>query len=61
MNYRAIWKLMTNLISELKKSGEVVPLDVIEDLRSAKTIIEVLKFNHSQSENLLKRDYASRP
>jgi len=54
LNYEARWKLLADLAAELRKSGEPVPPDVIRDLRSAKTMIEVLKVDRSRAENLLR-------
>jgi hypothetical protein len=54
MNYEALWKLMADLVAELRKSGESIPASVIKDLRSAKTMIEILKVDQSRSENLLR-------
>jgi len=45
---------MSDLIAVLRKSGEVVPMKVMSDLRAAKTMIEIYKVNRSHSENLLR-------
>ena len=54
LNYDALWKLMADLVAELRRSGELVPSDVMKDLRSAKTMIEILKVDKSRSECLLR-------
>ncbi len=54
MNYEATWKIMEDLLAELRKSGETVPPSVMKDLRSAKTLMEVLRVDHSCTENLLR-------
>lgn len=45
---------MADLVAELLRSGESVPSDVMKDLRSAKTMIEILKVDRSRSEHLLR-------
>jgi hypothetical protein len=54
LNYEALWKLMADLVSELKKSGESIPDYVMRDLRAAKTMVEILKVDPSRTENLLR-------
>lgn len=54
MDYEAAWELMSNLIAELRKSGEEIPMKVMNDLRAAKTMIEIHKIDQSRSENLLR-------
>jgi hypothetical protein len=54
LNYEAVWKLMSDLIAELRKNGETIPAKVMSDLRAAKTMMEVHKVDHSRSENLLR-------
>ncbi|RLI22694.1 hypothetical protein DRO54_00505 [Candidatus Bathyarchaeota archaeon] len=43
MNYEIVWKVLSDLATELKKRGEVLPPNVMKDLRSAKTMIEIIK------------------
>ncbi len=43
MSYEEQWKVLADLLIKLQESGEKIPADVINDLRSAKTIIQVLK------------------
>lgn len=45
---------MADLVAELVRSGESVPSNVMKDLRSAKTMIEILKADQSRSEHLLR-------
>jgi len=56
MNYEMLWKLMADLLIELQRCGETVPKNVIGDLRSAKTMIEILKMNRDRSENMLRAE-----
>lgn len=52
MNYEEIWKKLADLITEFRKRGETIPQDVMEDLRAAKTMIQVFKADHSHVENV---------
>lgn len=51
MNYEQKWKVLADLLTELQERGEKVPADVINDLRSAKTMIQVLKADPTHTEN----------
>lgn len=52
MGYEEIWKVLADLITDLRKSGESVPTKVMKDLRSAKTMIQILKTDQTHVENL---------
>jgi len=52
MGYGEIWKILDDLIIEFRKRGENVPPNVIEDLRAAKTMIQVLKADPTRTENV---------
>ena len=54
MTYEETWKVLSDLLVELRKRGETIPTDVVEDLRSAKTMIQVLKADPSHIENIPK-------
>lgn len=54
MAYEETWKVLADLLTELRKRGETIPSDVMEDLRSAKTMIQVLKADPSHIENIPK-------
>jgi hypothetical protein len=54
LNYEALWRLMADLVTQLRKSGESIPASVMKDLRSAKTMIEIFKVDQSRSENLFR-------
>ncbi len=45
---------MSDLIADLRKSGETIPAKVMSDLRAARTMMEVHKVDQSRSENLLR-------
>ena len=50
MNYDAIWRVLSDLITEFNKKGVRVPPQIINDLRSSKTMIQVLKADPSCTE-----------
>jgi hypothetical protein len=52
MNYEEKWKILANLLIELKGNGEEIPVNILKDLRSAKTMIQVLKANSVFPENI---------
>jgi len=52
MGYGEVWKILDNMVMEFKKRGEPVPSNVIEDLRAAKTMIQVLKADPNRAENI---------
>ena len=47
LNYYALWKLMADLIGDLKRMGISIPPQIMNDLRSAKTMVEIAKFDRS--------------
>ena len=47
MNYLAAWKVLEEMIADFRKKGAVVPAEIMTDLRSAKTLINVLKADPS--------------
>ncbi|MDH5437482.1 MAG: DUF2096 domain-containing protein [Candidatus Bathyarchaeota archaeon] len=52
MGYGEAWKVLADLITELRKKGEIIPPHVMNDLRSAKTMIQILKADPTHLENL---------
>jgi hypothetical protein len=52
MGYEEFWKAMADLLSELRNRGEAIPTETIEDLRSAKTMIQILKADPTRIENV---------
>ncbi len=52
MGYGEAWKVLADLITELRKRGETIPPHVMNDLRSAKTMIQILKADPTHLENL---------
>ena len=56
MSYDSQWKFLADLLIELQKRGEKIPADVMDDLRSAKTIIQVLKADPTHIESISRVD-----
>jgi len=52
MGHEEVWKILDSLIVEFRKRGENVPISVIEDLRSAKTLMQVLRADPKHMENV---------
>ena len=52
MNYDEKWKVLANFLMQLKKNGKIVPTEIMNDLRSAKTVIQVLKVDPTCIENV---------
>lgn len=43
MNYLAAWKVLEEMIIDFRKKGMIVPAKIMSDLKSAKTLANVLK------------------
>jgi hypothetical protein len=56
MSYEEKWKVLADLIIELQEKGEKIPADVMTDLRSAKTMIQVLRADPTYMENISRID-----
>jgi len=52
MGYEETWKVLADLLIELRRKGEKIPTDVMNDLRSAKTMIQILKADPTHIENI---------
>ena len=50
LDYYALWKLMANLIIDLKRANVKIPPQVMTELRSLKTLIEISKVEGSSSD-----------
>lgn len=48
MGYLAAWKVLEKMITDFRKRGAPVPADIISNLRSAKTLINVLRADPSR-------------
>ena len=51
MRYEEKWKILSDLLTELQEMGKKTPADVMNDLRSAKTMIQVLKVDQTRTES----------
>ena len=52
MNYEEVWNVLENLITELRNKGQLIPANVMNDLHSAKTMIQVFKADTTHVENI---------
>ena len=52
MGRNQVWKILDSLIAEFRKRGKPAPPNIIEDLRSAKTMMQVLKADPKHAENI---------
>ncbi|MGQ9538107.1 MAG: DUF2096 family protein [Candidatus Bathycorpusculaceae bacterium] len=50
MGYLAVWKVLEEMITDFRKRGATVPANVFNDLKSAKTLIDVLRADPSRLE-----------
>jgi len=51
MGYLAVWKVLEEMVTDFKKNQVAVPANVMGDLKSAKTIIKILKADPARGEN----------
>jgi hypothetical protein len=56
VSYEKTWKVLADLLIELQERGEKIPADVMNDLRSAKTMIQVLRADPTHTENISRID-----
>jgi len=54
MGYLAIWKVLEEMTTDFRRRGVTVPSNVIDDLKYARTLINVLKADHSRLETVQK-------
>jgi hypothetical protein len=52
MGYNEVWKVLDELIAEFRKRSKATPSEVMEDLRAAKTLIQILKADPKRTENV---------
>jgi len=50
MGYLAQWKVLDEMIADFRKKGITIPAEIMSDLRSAKTLINVLKADPTHME-----------
>jgi hypothetical protein len=56
MSYERKWKLLADLLTELQETGKKIPAEVLNDLRAAKTMIQVLKADPTHKESISRID-----
>jgi len=54
MGYLAIWKVLEEMITDFRKKGVAVPTNIIDDLKYARTLINILKADPSRLETAQK-------
>jgi hypothetical protein len=54
MGYSSAWQVLENMIADFLKRGITVPEEVMTNLKSAKTMIKILKTGSSRGETLQK-------
>jgi len=47
MGYLSAWKVLEEMIADFRKKGALIPQEIINELKSAKTLINVLKADSS--------------
>jgi len=52
MGYEETWNVLADLLTELRRKGEKIPTNVMNDLRSAKTMMQILKADPTHIENI---------
>jgi hypothetical protein len=50
MGYAAVWKILEEIIIEFRKKGSPVPVTVMNDLKSAKTMIKLMNVDTSRGD-----------
>jgi hypothetical protein len=51
LTHKTIWLTLEDLIEEFRKRGETIPPEIMEDLRAAKSLIQVTRAKPSSSED----------
>jgi len=54
MGYLAVWKVLEEMILEFRKRGITIPVEVMDNLKSARTMIKILKADPSRGETMQK-------
>jgi hypothetical protein len=52
MSYDEKWKILADFLIELQETGKKTPAEIMDDLRSAKTIIHILKADPTHTESI---------
>lgn len=54
MGYVAVWKALEEMITDFRRKGLTVPLEIMNDLKNAKTLMKILKAEPSRGEGIQK-------
>jgi len=54
MGYLAVWKIQEEMVADFRKRGKTIPEKTMNDLKSARTLIKMLKANTSQEDTIQK-------
>jgi len=57
MGYAATWKVLEGIIAEFREKSVTVPLEIMEDLRSARTMIRMMKNGACNEETIRKIEH----
>jgi hypothetical protein len=56
MDHLAVWKVLEEMIVEFRKKGVLIPATVMNDLKSARTMIKIMNVNESHGETIPKAE-----
>ena len=56
MGHLAVWKVLEEMIIEFRKKGLPIPATVMNDLKSARTMIKIINVDESRSETVQKAE-----
>jgi hypothetical protein len=56
MGHVAVWKILENMIADFREKGMEIPSEIMEDLKSAKTTLRILKVEPANPETFEKID-----
>jgi hypothetical protein len=54
MGYLAVWKVLEEMLADLRKRGQTIPTEIMSDLKSARTMITILQADTSRGETIQK-------
>ncbi len=54
MGYLMAWKILEEIVVDFRKKGLSIPIEIMNDLKAAKTMIKILKADSGHGENLQK-------
>jgi len=54
MGYMAVWKILEEISIEFRKKGETIPQNIMNDLKSAKVLINIMGFDEGPGETAQK-------